>query len=274
MNLKANRHTSIDCRSCDGNRARGRCTNTRLHAPRRRTAARPAARPRRPPPPRPGCSSGCAAHLERRPHGLSGFIDGYYSFNSNQPNAIDGRPGQPALQLQRQDRSVRTERGQAHAESRSRSGRRARGLHLRPHQRPDQRRSDQQHGADQLNYIEQAFLSMKPPKAKGFELDFGKFVTSAGAEVIEAKDNWNYSRSLLFVERDSLLALRRAHLDAGVEDRDHRLPAGQRLEQRLQDQRRRHRRVHQRATSSPSTPGTSTTRRPGKRQHDQRLSAT
>ncbi|MGD0789975.1 MAG: outer membrane beta-barrel protein, partial [Terracidiphilus sp.] len=52
--------------------------------------------------------------------------------------------------------------------------------------------------ADQLNYIEQAFLSLKPPKAKGFELDFGKFVTSAGAEVIEAKDNWDYSRSLLF----------------------------------------------------------------------------
>ena len=52
--------------------------------------------------------------------------------------------------------------------------------------------------ADQLNYIEQAFLSLKPPKAKGFELDFGKFATSAGAEVIEAKDNWNYSRSLLF----------------------------------------------------------------------------
>ncbi len=52
--------------------------------------------------------------------------------------------------------------------------------------------------ADQLNFIEQAFLSLKPAKAKGFELDFGKFVTSAGAEVIEAKDNWNYSRSLLF----------------------------------------------------------------------------
>lgn len=52
--------------------------------------------------------------------------------------------------------------------------------------------------SDQLNYIEQAFLSVKPPKAKGFELDFGKFVTSAGAEVIEAKDNWSYSRSLLF----------------------------------------------------------------------------
>ena len=48
------------------------------------------------------------------------------------------------------------------------------------------------------NYIEQAFLSFKPIQARGLEMDFGKFVTSAGAEVIESKDDWNYSRSLLF----------------------------------------------------------------------------
>jgi hypothetical protein len=46
--------------------------------------------------------------------------------------------------------------------------------------------------------IEQAYVSYKPQQAKGLELDFGKFVTAAGAEVIETKDNWNYSRSLLF----------------------------------------------------------------------------
>lgn len=46
--------------------------------------------------------------------------------------------------------------------------------------------------------IEQAYVSFKPERAKGLEVDFGKFVTSAGAEVIETKDNWNYSRSLLF----------------------------------------------------------------------------
>jgi len=33
---------------------------------------------------------------------------------------------------------------------------------------------------------------------KKFTLTVGKFVTPAGAEVIESKDNWNYSRSLLF----------------------------------------------------------------------------
>jgi hypothetical protein len=58
------------------------------------------------------------------------------------------------------------------------------------------------HGGEQapniFRYVEQAFVSFKPPKAKGFQVDFGKFVTSAGAEVIETKDNWNYSRSILF----------------------------------------------------------------------------
>ncbi|HEY5331756.1 MAG TPA: porin [Acidobacteriaceae bacterium] len=49
-----------------------------------------------------------------------------------------------------------------------------------------------------FKYLEQAFVSFKSTKGKGFEADFGEFVTSAGAEVIETKDNWNYSRSLLF----------------------------------------------------------------------------
>jgi hypothetical protein len=49
-----------------------------------------------------------------------------------------------------------------------------------------------------FNHIEQMYVSFKPAKAKGLEVDFGQFVTSAGAEVFETKDNWNYSRSLLF----------------------------------------------------------------------------
>jgi hypothetical protein len=36
------------------------------------------------------------------------------------------------------------------------------------------------------------------PVGKGIQLDAGKFVTPAGAEVIETNQNWNYSRSLLF----------------------------------------------------------------------------
>lgn len=45
-------------------------------------------------------------------------------------------------------------------------------------------------------YFQQAYLSYKTPK--GLTIDVGKFVTQHGAEVIETKDNWNYSRSLLF----------------------------------------------------------------------------
>ena len=49
-----------------------------------------------------------------------------------------------------------------------------------------------------INYIEQAYISIKPPKAKGFELDAGQFTTSAGQEVIETMNNWSYSHGLLF----------------------------------------------------------------------------
>ena len=53
-------------------------------------------------------------------------------------------------------------------------------------------------GLDGMKYVEQAYVSLKPKNWKGFQIDFGKFVTSAGAEVIEAYSNWNYTRSLLF----------------------------------------------------------------------------
>lgn len=46
--------------------------------------------------------------------------------------------------------------------------------------------------------VEEAYGSYMAPVGKGLQIDFGKFVTNAGAEVVEAKDDWNYSRSLLF----------------------------------------------------------------------------
>jgi len=45
------------------------------------------------------------------------------------------------------------------------------------------------------HYVQQAYGAMKFGIV---ELDLGRFSTSAGAEVIEAKDNWLYSRSLVF----------------------------------------------------------------------------
>jgi hypothetical protein len=44
--------------------------------------------------------------------------------------------------------------------------------------------------------IQQAYVTWATPLK--VTLDMGKFVTHMGAEVIESKDNWNYTRSLLF----------------------------------------------------------------------------
>jgi len=49
-----------------------------------------------------------------------------------------------------------------------------------------------------MKYFEQAYVDFKPKSWKGVEVDVGEFVTSAGAEVIDVNQNWNYSRSLLF----------------------------------------------------------------------------
>jgi hypothetical protein len=46
--------------------------------------------------------------------------------------------------------------------------------------------------------IEQAYVSYLADTGSGLQLDFGKFVTPIGFEVIESKDNWNYTRGLLF----------------------------------------------------------------------------
>ena len=47
-------------------------------------------------------------------------------------------------------------------------------------------------------YLKEGYVSYLAPLGKGLQVDFGKFVTPMGAEVIESKDNWNYSRSILF----------------------------------------------------------------------------
>ncbi|MFZ1940102.1 MAG: outer membrane beta-barrel protein [Terracidiphilus sp.] len=125
------------------------------------------------------------------PMAITGFIDGYYSYNYNQPT--DSANGQINDLYNFNDKTDTVDLS-------------AVKLTLNHDPAPFGAHFDFMYGRTnglvtaglQGDYIEQAFLSLKPPAAKGFEADFGRFVTSAGAEVIEAKDNWNYSRSLLF----------------------------------------------------------------------------
>jgi len=52
-------------------------------------------------------------------------------------------------------------------------------------------------GGSQVD-AQQAYLSYIAPLGNGLTIDVGRFVTSDGAEVVEAADNLNHSRSILF----------------------------------------------------------------------------
>jgi hypothetical protein len=47
-------------------------------------------------------------------------------------------------------------------------------------------------------FLKEAYLSYLAPVGSGLTVTVGKFVTPMGAEVIESRSNWNYSRGLLF----------------------------------------------------------------------------
>ncbi len=134
---------------------------------------------------------------------LSGFIDGYYSFNFNRPNTTEDYDQLNQL-YNFNDKTDQFELSAAKLtlnHDPDPIGAHVDFIYGRTNELINNSTTNTTtttYVASQLPYLEQAFLSIKPPKAKGFELDFGKWVTSAGAEVIEAKDNWNYSRSLLF----------------------------------------------------------------------------
>ena len=125
---------------------------------------------------------------------LSGFVDAYYGYNFNHPGVdtqlrnFDTKSSQFSLNLAK----VVLEKKPI---SDSRLGFRT-DLAFGPatvivH-------ASEPGGADVFKHIQQAYLSYLAPVGKGLQIDVGKFVTPNGAEVIETKDNWNYSRSLLF----------------------------------------------------------------------------
>jgi hypothetical protein len=125
---------------------------------------------------------------------FSGYIDGYYSYNANRPG--QNANGQVNDLYNFNDKTDQFNLSSAKITINHDAD--PVGVHI---DLLFGRTNALIHSASEqstANYLEQAFLSFKPAKAHGAELDFGQFVTSAGAEVIEAKDDWNYSRSILF----------------------------------------------------------------------------
>ena len=147
----------------------------------------PAATPAAPSPP----AAGWPASLN-----LKAFVDGYYNYNFNQPRprvsslrAFDGPSNQFALNL------IELTLAKSPDATNSRLGF---NLTLGYGNAMNVVNSTDPGGLGFAQYLKEAYFSYLAPVGKGLLFDFGKFVTQHGAEVIESKDNWNYSRGLLF----------------------------------------------------------------------------
>lgn len=129
------------------------------------------------------------------PVDFSGFLDGYSSYNYNRPgNAANGQINDlynfndktDQFSLSALDLTLNHNPDPIGVHADFVAGRTNTLIHAASEKDTD-------------NYVEQAYVSATPPRTHGSEFDFGQFASSAGAEVIPAMSNWNYSRSLLFV---------------------------------------------------------------------------
>jgi hypothetical protein len=150
------------------------------------TPATPAAPPAPDPAPAP------ATAWTYKGFSASGYVDGYYSQNYNDPSS---RVSQlQALNTTSDKMSLNSATGSIAYDANPIGfkvdfgwGRTYDAFYI----------SEPKH-TDWSRHLLNAYVTLKPAAWKGLQLDFGKFVTSAGAEVTESHLNWNYSRSLLF----------------------------------------------------------------------------
>ncbi|HET8549945.1 MAG TPA: porin [Bryobacteraceae bacterium] len=123
---------------------------------------------------------------------FSGLVDAYYSLNFNHPatrnnnlRSFDARANQFSLNMAKL--SAEHSADPVGFKLETIWGRAADLFH-----------ATEPAGIEVYKHVLQAYVSVKPASWKGVQFDFGKFVTSAGAEVTETHLNWNYSRGLLY----------------------------------------------------------------------------
>jgi Putative beta-barrel porin-2, OmpL-like. bbp2 len=134
------------------------------------------------------------------PTTISGFVDVYYGYNSNQPAGrttafrnFDINSGQFGLNM------IELVADKSPDAAASRVGYHValgfgQAMNIVNSTEPGQFATES--NFDQ--YLKEGYLEYLAPVGKGLQINVGKFVTPAGAEVIETKDNWNYSRGMLF----------------------------------------------------------------------------
>ena len=141
-----------------------------------------------PPDPAPAAASVWSAG----PIDFSGLVDGYYSLNFNHPASknnnlrnFDAKANQFSLNMAKLTMEHTADPVGFKFEL---AGGRAMDIF----------HATEPAGLEVYKHIFQAYVSVKPEALKGLQIDFGKFNTSAGAELTETHLNWNYSRSYLF----------------------------------------------------------------------------
>lgn len=111
------------------------------------------------------------------------FVDGYYMFNMNGKNRGGG--GVRAFDTETNSFTV----AQAEAATWMNSG--PFGFRIDLNYTP-------QTVADPMTAVQQAYAGVHFDVGGGLQIDIGKFMTPIGGEVVEARDNMNYSRSFVF----------------------------------------------------------------------------
>ena len=125
---------------------------------------------------------------------FTGTLDGYYSYNFNKPNfGIPLQRTNDFRAFDTRDQSFSLNYGEIAVEYKPNNV----GVHadIGFGDAADIVHAAEPGGQNLWRHIQQAYITATQDK---FTLDFGKFVTPIGAEVIETKDNWNYTRGLLF----------------------------------------------------------------------------
>ena len=127
---------------------------------------------------------------------ISGFVDVYYGYNFLTP---DTRKAGPERTFDVQHNSISLNLAELSLEKKPTDDSRG-GFRMDFDYGPTQDivNATEPAGPHIFRNIGQAYLSYQAPLGKGLQIDVGKFVTPFGFEVIKTKDNWNYSRSLLF----------------------------------------------------------------------------
>jgi hypothetical protein len=135
---------------------------------------------------------------------ISGFVDGYYTYNFNRPSQPCATVSTVAVtnclyNFNVAHNALSLNLAEVALEKKPTSDSRA-GFRVDLNYGPTATmvHATEPGGTTTYQNIEQAYVSFLAPAGKGLQLDFGKFVTWSGQEVIETKDNWNYSRGLLF----------------------------------------------------------------------------